>query len=57
METANDGVDFSVSNARDWGFQLIGVSRKCVMASSSGRFSEGVGGRVPVGSGVWRGVW
>jgi hypothetical protein len=24
METADDGVDFSASNARDWRFQLIG---------------------------------
>jgi hypothetical protein len=44
METADDVVDFSGSNARDWRFQLMGVSRKCVMASSSsGRFSEGWG--------------
>jgi hypothetical protein len=28
METANDGVDFSASNARDWGFQLIGGFKK-----------------------------
>jgi hypothetical protein len=28
METADDGVDFSVSNVRDWGFQLIGGFKK-----------------------------
>jgi hypothetical protein len=30
METADDGVDFSASNARDRGFQLIGgFKRMC----------------------------
>jgi hypothetical protein len=28
METADDGVDFSAANARDWGFQLIGGLKK-----------------------------
>jgi hypothetical protein len=28
METADDGVDFSASNARDWEFQLIGGFKK-----------------------------
>jgi hypothetical protein len=28
METADDGVDFSAANARDWGFHLVGSLKK-----------------------------